>query len=284
VLSGPDLDELAESLLSDEVVAVFPLAWISGQWLELGTADGTTRTVQVSDEAVARDERRVEPPLRRWAAARALRNDLRGLKSCSRVPMAWRRVIVTRCCMACSMPRTCWMRASAVSWWAGHCTAESPGFAGPPWTGCVSSAGPERRCAAPGRTLIGRCALGARPARLNRRRRSCRALRHRSRERTRSCAGWLVVMCGAAILLAAELRRPRNGYRPGGNEDAHCWQVADHGGRAVGLRRPEPRGTRVHRVRRGRVAGQFRLHRRPGEMDCREVERVRRVWSSLAGQ
>ena len=72
VLSGPDLDELAESLLSDEVVAVFPLAWISGQWLELGTADGTTRTVQVSDEAMARDERRVEPPLRRWAAARAL--------------------------------------------------------------------------------------------------------------------------------------------------------------------------------------------------------------------
>jgi hypothetical protein len=29
-LSGPDLDELAESLLSDEVVAVFPLAWVSG--------------------------------------------------------------------------------------------------------------------------------------------------------------------------------------------------------------------------------------------------------------
>jgi hypothetical protein len=28
VLSGPDLDELAESLLSDEVVVVFPLAWI----------------------------------------------------------------------------------------------------------------------------------------------------------------------------------------------------------------------------------------------------------------
>ena len=54
MLSGPDLDELAQSLLSDEVVAVFPLAWISGQWLEFGTADGTTRTVQVSDEAVAR--------------------------------------------------------------------------------------------------------------------------------------------------------------------------------------------------------------------------------------
>jgi hypothetical protein len=75
VLGGPDLDELAESLLGDEVVVVFPLAWISGRWLEPGTADGTTRTVQVSDEAVARDERRVEPPLRRWAAARTLRND-----------------------------------------------------------------------------------------------------------------------------------------------------------------------------------------------------------------
>ncbi len=53
---------------------MFPLAWMSGQWLEFDTADGTTRTVDVSDEAVARDERRVEPPLRRWAAARALRN------------------------------------------------------------------------------------------------------------------------------------------------------------------------------------------------------------------
>ena len=75
VLSGPDLDELAESLLSNEVGVVFPLAWLSGQWLEFDTADGTTHTVEVSDEAVARDERRVEPPLRRWAAARALRND-----------------------------------------------------------------------------------------------------------------------------------------------------------------------------------------------------------------
>ena len=75
LLSGADLDELAESLLSDEVVAVFPLAWMSGRWMEFNTADGTTRTVEVSDEATARDERRVEPPLRRWAAARALRND-----------------------------------------------------------------------------------------------------------------------------------------------------------------------------------------------------------------
>ena len=109
----------------------------------------------------------------------------------SRVPMAWRCVIVTRCCMACSMPRTGWMRTSAASWWAGPYTAESPGSAGPLSTGCVNSTGRKRRCATHGRTLIGRCALGARPARLHRRRRSCRALHHRSREGTRSCAGWL---------------------------------------------------------------------------------------------
>jgi hypothetical protein len=75
VLSRPDLDELAESLLSDEVVVLFPLAWVSRQWMEFDTADGTTRTVQVSDETTTRDQRRLEPPLRRWAAARALRND-----------------------------------------------------------------------------------------------------------------------------------------------------------------------------------------------------------------
>src|SRR6266704_322195 len=75
LLGGVELDELAESLLSDEVVAVFPLAWVSPEWLEFDTAEGTTRTVKVRDDMVARDRRRLEPPLRRWAAARALRND-----------------------------------------------------------------------------------------------------------------------------------------------------------------------------------------------------------------
>lgn len=74
LLGSMELDELAESLLSDEVVAVFPLAWASPEWLEFDTAEGTTRTVKVRDDMVARD-RRLEPPLRRWAAARALRND-----------------------------------------------------------------------------------------------------------------------------------------------------------------------------------------------------------------
>jgi hypothetical protein len=46
-----------------------------------------------------------------------------------------------------------------------------------------------RRCAAPGRTLTGRCAHGARQARLHRPSRSCRALRYRPRERSQTCAG-----------------------------------------------------------------------------------------------
>src|SRR5258708_11257420 len=53
LLSSVELDELAESLLSDEVVAVFPLAWVSPAWLEFDTAPGTTRTGEVRDRKMA---------------------------------------------------------------------------------------------------------------------------------------------------------------------------------------------------------------------------------------
>jgi hypothetical protein len=52
---------LAESLLSDEVVAVFPLTWISGSGWNSAPLMARHGTVPVSDEAVARDERWVEP-------------------------------------------------------------------------------------------------------------------------------------------------------------------------------------------------------------------------------
>jgi hypothetical protein len=70
-----ELDELAESPLSDEVVAVFPLAWVSERWVEIDPADGSTRDVTIDGEAMMQDRRRLAPPLRRWVAARALRND-----------------------------------------------------------------------------------------------------------------------------------------------------------------------------------------------------------------
>jgi hypothetical protein len=207
VLSGPDLDELAESLLSVEVVAVFPLAWISGQWLELGTADGTTRTVQVSDEAVARDERRVEPPLRRWAAARALRND----------PARLEELLA-----------------------------------------CADGMAPRHRDALLHGLLDAADGLDAG---------QCRQLG------TRSCAGWLVVMCGAAILLAAELRRPCNGCRPGGTRmriagrwritEAELWDCD-----ALNLVAP----AFIEFTEDG-SSGSFGFIAVQGEMDCREVER-----------
>ncbi len=75
LLTSVDLDELAESLLSNDVVAVFPLAWVSERWVEIDPADGTTREVTIGGETMTQDRRRLEPPLRRWAAARALRGD-----------------------------------------------------------------------------------------------------------------------------------------------------------------------------------------------------------------
>lgn len=75
MLSDADLDELAESLLGEEVVIAYPLAWVSPQWLEVDLADGTTQPVTVDEDTMAETARRPEPPLRRWAAARALGND-----------------------------------------------------------------------------------------------------------------------------------------------------------------------------------------------------------------
>lgn len=75
LLDSAELDELAESLLGDEVVVEFPLAWVSERWVEIDPADGTTRDVAVADETMTQDQRRLEPPLRRWAAAQALRGD-----------------------------------------------------------------------------------------------------------------------------------------------------------------------------------------------------------------
>jgi hypothetical protein len=43
------------------VAAVFPLAWVSPEWLEFDTAEGTTRTVKVSHDMVARDRRQLDP-------------------------------------------------------------------------------------------------------------------------------------------------------------------------------------------------------------------------------
>lgn len=73
LLSGTALSGLAEAFLTDEVVVDYQLTWVSPEWLEVDLTDGTGQAVTIDESARGKDRRRLEPPLRRWAAARALR-------------------------------------------------------------------------------------------------------------------------------------------------------------------------------------------------------------------
>lgn len=75
LLSDAELDELAESLLSHELAISYPLTWVSAQWVDVELSDGTSRTHTVDEDTLAQHRPSLEPPLRRWAARRALRTD-----------------------------------------------------------------------------------------------------------------------------------------------------------------------------------------------------------------
>lgn len=75
LLSDDELDDLSESLLADELVISFPLAWVSPQWLDVDLSDGTGRVYTVDEDTLGEHRPSLEPPLRRWAARRALRAD-----------------------------------------------------------------------------------------------------------------------------------------------------------------------------------------------------------------
>jgi hypothetical protein len=75
LLTDADLDELAESCLVRERVISYRLAWVASQWLEIDVGTGTSRAVTVDEHALAEHRPTFEPPLRRWASRRALRND-----------------------------------------------------------------------------------------------------------------------------------------------------------------------------------------------------------------
>lgn len=73
LLSDRELDELAETFLADEVEVVYPLAWVSPQWLETRLENPASgRLYMVDEDTPARATRRIAPPLRRWAARRVL--------------------------------------------------------------------------------------------------------------------------------------------------------------------------------------------------------------------
>ncbi len=74
-LCDSDLDELAESLLSHELVISYPLTWVSPQWLGVDLRDGTSAAYTVDEDTLGKHRPSFEPPLRRWAARRALGAD-----------------------------------------------------------------------------------------------------------------------------------------------------------------------------------------------------------------
>ena len=75
LLDDQQLDELAGAFLAREHVISYSLAWMSPQWLEIELDTGRRRTVAVSEDEIAERRCRFAPPLRRWAAERALRAD-----------------------------------------------------------------------------------------------------------------------------------------------------------------------------------------------------------------
>jgi hypothetical protein len=75
LLDDAELDELAGSFLSHEHVISYPLAWASPQWLEVELDTGNARTYTVDEDTLAQHRSSFEPPLRRWAAQRALRSN-----------------------------------------------------------------------------------------------------------------------------------------------------------------------------------------------------------------
>jgi hypothetical protein len=75
LLDDAELDQLADSFLSYEHVISYPLTWASPQCLGIEFDDGTGRLHTVNGDTLAEHRPTFEPPLRRWAAQRALRSD-----------------------------------------------------------------------------------------------------------------------------------------------------------------------------------------------------------------
>jgi len=75
LLDDAELDELAEAFLAHEQAISYSLAWVSPEWLEVHVDDGTSRRVTVDESALGAHRPSIAPPLRQWAAHRALRSN-----------------------------------------------------------------------------------------------------------------------------------------------------------------------------------------------------------------
>jgi len=78
MLTAPDLDELAESFLNEDVTVRYSLTWLNPEWLTpdwLKDLANETGMASIAEDATGSDRRRIQPPLHRWAANRTLRKD-----------------------------------------------------------------------------------------------------------------------------------------------------------------------------------------------------------------
>lgn len=76
LLAGTDLDTLAESFLAHEVIVECPVGWLHPDLVGLEFGDDVDDVVvAVADDIPIVERRHPQPPLRRWAGARALRAD-----------------------------------------------------------------------------------------------------------------------------------------------------------------------------------------------------------------
>lgn len=75
LLTDAELDELADSFLSSEVTVEYPLGWVftKGKAVSIDLDELSTEEVTLDENTMVSTTLHCQPPLRRWAAARALR-------------------------------------------------------------------------------------------------------------------------------------------------------------------------------------------------------------------
>lgn len=153
LLACGDLDSLAESFLTDEVIVECPVSWLRPDLVGLEFGDDAGDVVfTVAGEIPITERRRPEPPLRRWAAARALRADPGLLDAllddAGSLPPAHRELYSRDC----STAPPDWRRRIDAGWSSGACAPGPRRHAGARSTCWVTSTGPTRRGAGPSGT------------------------------------------------------------------------------------------------------------------------------------
>jgi hypothetical protein len=153
MLMAPDLDELAESFLHEDVTVRYSLAWLNPEWLTpewLKDLANETGMASVAEDATGSDRRRIQPPLRQWAASRTLRREPPRLDELLAAANALPLTTGTRSSSASSTPPVASRRRSGGGWCGEGCGRVKPASAGLPLGGSASWTAPRRPAGPPG--------------------------------------------------------------------------------------------------------------------------------------